>query len=109
MGRNGALGSSPAEFFVESSNQIADASYYRKLWIRCGDERGGVPFRVGHANPGGSREEGDATDAEGNGKRGFKGSQPGFVGTGRDRTGRRAVDADGGAEDGSRRLCGAPS
>jgi hypothetical protein len=42
-------------------------SYYRKLWIRCGDEKGGVPFRVGNANPGGSRVEGDATDAEGNG------------------------------------------
>jgi hypothetical protein len=55
------------------------ASYYRKLWIRCGDERGGVTFRVDHANPGGSRVEGDATDAEGNGKRGFKGSQPGVV------------------------------
>ena len=41
------------------------ASYYRKLWIRCGDERGGVPFRVGHANPGGSRWKEDATDAEG--------------------------------------------
>jgi hypothetical protein len=54
-------------------------SYYRKLWIRCGNERGGVPFRVDHANPGGSRVEGDATDAEGNGKRDFKGSQPGVV------------------------------
>jgi hypothetical protein len=54
-------------------------SYYRKLWIRCGNERGGVPFRVGHANPGGSGVEGDATDAEGNGKKGFKGSRPGVV------------------------------
>ena len=43
-------------------------SYYRKLWIRCGDEKGGVPFRVSHANPGGSRVEGDATDAEGSGE-----------------------------------------
>jgi hypothetical protein len=64
------------ESIFENQNVL---SYYRKLWIRCGDERGGVPFRVGHANPGGSRVEGDATDAEGNGKRGFKGSQPGFV------------------------------
>jgi hypothetical protein len=54
-------------------------SYYRKLWIRCGNERGGVPFRVDHAKPGGSRVEGDATNAEGSGKRGFKGSQLGFV------------------------------
>jgi hypothetical protein len=55
-------------------------SYYRKLWIGCGNETGGgVTFRVDHANPGGSRVEGDATDAEGNGKRGFKGSQPGVV------------------------------
>jgi hypothetical protein len=32
------------------------------------DEKGGVAFRVGHANPGGSRVEGDATDA-GRGRR----------------------------------------
>src|ERR1019366_3494621 len=43
-------------------------SYYGKLWIRCGNEKGGVPFRVDHANPGGSRVEGDATDVEGSGK-----------------------------------------
>ena len=54
---------------------VAFMSYYRKLWIRCGDEKGGVPFRVGHANPGGSRVEGDATDAEGSGQRGGKGSR----------------------------------
>ena len=54
-------------------------SYYRKLWIGCGDEGGGVTFRVDHANPGGSRVEGDATDAEGSGKRGIKGSQLGLV------------------------------
>jgi Transposase domain (DUF772) len=50
-------------------------SYYRKLWIRCGDEKGGVPFRVGHANPGGSRVEGDATDVEGSREWGWKGSR----------------------------------
>jgi hypothetical protein len=50
-------------------------SYYRKLWNRCRDEKGGVPFRVDHANPGGSRVEGDATDAEGNGQWGWKGSR----------------------------------
>jgi hypothetical protein len=50
-------------------------SYYRKLWIRCGNEKGGVPFRVGHANPGGSRVEGDATDAEGSREWGWKGSR----------------------------------
>jgi hypothetical protein len=54
-------------------------SYYRKLWIRCGSEKGGVPFRVANANPGGSRVEGDATDAEGSGKWGFKGSQRGVI------------------------------
>src|ERR1039457_7706194 len=43
-------------------------SYYRKLWIGCGNEKGGVPFRVDNANPGGSRGEGDATDVEGSGK-----------------------------------------
>src|SRR5713226_2722509 len=46
----------------------------RKLWIRCGNEKGGVPFRVGNANPGGSRVEGDATDAEGSREAGCKGS-----------------------------------
>jgi len=51
------------------------SSYYRKLWIRCGDEKGGVPFRVGHANPGGSRVEGDATDVEGSSEWGWKGSR----------------------------------
>ena len=45
-----------------------EKSYYRKLWIRCGNGKGGVPFRVDHANPGGSRVEGDATDVEGSGK-----------------------------------------
>ncbi len=56
-----------------------EVSYYRKLWIRCGNEKGGVPFRVDNANPGGSRVEGDATDAEGSGEWDFKGSQLGFV------------------------------
>jgi hypothetical protein len=37
---------------------ISHQSYYRKLWIRCGHEKGGVPFRVANANPGGSRVEG---------------------------------------------------
>jgi len=46
----------------------ASRSYYRKLWIRCGNEKGGVPFCVDHANPGESRVEGDATDVEGSGK-----------------------------------------
>src|SRR5712692_12078646 len=50
-------------------------SYYRKLWIRCGNEEGGVPFRVGNANPGGSRVEGDATDVEGSRTWGWKGSR----------------------------------
>jgi hypothetical protein len=50
-------------------------SYYRKLWIRCGNEKGGVPFRVGNANPGGSRVEGDATDVEGSSNWGWKGSR----------------------------------
>jgi hypothetical protein len=54
---------------------LSDESYYRKLWNRCRDEKGGVPFRVDHANPGGSRVEGDATDAEGNGQWGWKGSR----------------------------------
>jgi hypothetical protein len=56
-----------AKSAVSKNIQLVE-SYYRKLWIRCGNERGGVPFRVDHANPGGSRVEGDATDAEGNGK-----------------------------------------
>src|SRR6266849_1489135 len=50
-------------------------SYYRKLWIRCGNEKGGVPFRVGNANPGGSRVEGDATDVEGSREWSWKGSR----------------------------------
>jgi hypothetical protein len=53
---------------------MVDRSYYRKLWIECGDEKGGVAFRVGHANPGGSRVEGDATDARGNGEWDWQGS-----------------------------------
>src|SRR6266852_6020459 len=51
------------------------SSYYRKLWIRCGNEKGGVPFRVGNANPGGSRVEGDATDVEGSREWSWKGSR----------------------------------
>src|SRR6266852_2521817 len=38
-------------------------------------EKGGVPFRVGNANPGGSRVEGDATDVEGSREWGWKGSR----------------------------------
>jgi hypothetical protein len=67
----GAMYSAPPNYNRTSSTR----SYYRKLWIRCGNEKGGVPFRVGHANPGGSRVEGDATDVEGSGKWGFKGSR----------------------------------
>jgi hypothetical protein len=40
------------------NEKILYSSYNRKLWIRCGNEKGGVPFRVEHANPGGSRVEG---------------------------------------------------
>jgi hypothetical protein len=54
-----------SEKLVKKNAEIRQWSYYRKLWIRCGNEKGGVPFRVDHANPGGSRVEGDATDAEG--------------------------------------------
>src|ERR1700674_4414443 len=28
-----------------------ERSYYRKLWIRCGNKKGGVPFRVGTRTP----------------------------------------------------------
>src|SRR5216684_5173066 len=59
----------------ERHNEKAIASYCRKLWIRCGNEKGGVPFRVGNANPGGSRVEGDATDVEGSRTWGWKGSR----------------------------------
>ncbi len=44
---------------------LADASYYRKLPIRCGDEKRRRTLRVGNANPGGNRVDGDATDVEG--------------------------------------------
>src|SRR5216684_1417342 len=54
---------------------VAKGTYYRKLWIRCGNEKGGVPFRVGNANPGGSRVEGDATDVEGSREWSWKGSR----------------------------------
>jgi hypothetical protein len=37
-------------------------------------EKGDVPFRVGHAKPGGSWVEGDATDAEGSGECDWRGS-----------------------------------
>lgn len=57
------------------TSEIAAMSYYRKLWIRCGNEKGGVPFRVGNANPGGSRVEGDATDVEGSREWSWKGSR----------------------------------
>ncbi len=91
--QSGSLNNSVIQQTNNVEEQIADSrpvvlangiqptkkSYYRKLWIRCGNERGGVPFRVDHAKPGGSRVEGDATNAEGSGKRGFKGSQLGFV------------------------------
>jgi omega-6 fatty acid desaturase (delta-12 desaturase) len=61
---------SKKEYWHMFWNNVAllSMSYYRKLWIRCGNEKGGVPFRVDHANPGGSRVEGDATDVEGSGK-----------------------------------------
>src|SRR5271169_3849484 len=54
---SGLPGTKPNRFHAQRQ------SYYRKLWIRCRDEKGGVAFRVDHANPGGSRVEGDATDA----------------------------------------------
>ena len=54
-------------------------SYYRKLWIRCRHEKGGVAFRVGHANPGGSRVEGAAGDVEGSREWGCKGSRRGAL------------------------------
>ena len=42
---------------------------FHVLSLFCGSgaalKKGGVPFRVGNANPGGSRVEGDATDVEG--------------------------------------------
>ena len=63
------------EWICPGAVMLALVSYYRKLWIRCGDEKGGVPFRVDHANSGGSRVEGDATDAEGSGQWGRKGSR----------------------------------
>jgi hypothetical protein len=60
---------------LQDQQAVARArSYYGKLWIRCGNEKGGVPFRVGNANPGGSRVEGDATDVEGSGEWGCEGS-----------------------------------
>jgi hypothetical protein len=46
----------------------------RMIYVSPEIEKGGVPFRVGHANPGGSRVEGDATDAEGSRRWGWKGS-----------------------------------
>jgi hypothetical protein len=50
-----------SEKLVKKNAEIRQWSYYRKLWIRCGNEKGGVPFRVGNANPGGSRVEGEAS------------------------------------------------
>ena len=58
-----------------SPGSLLTLSYYRKLWIRCGNEKGSVPFRVGNANPGGSRVEGDATDVEGSREWSWKGSR----------------------------------
>jgi hypothetical protein len=60
---------------VLKRQNVKGVSYYRKLWIRCGNEKGGVPFRVGNANPGGSRVEGDATDVEGSREWSWKGSR----------------------------------
>src|SRR6266436_3633702 len=61
--------------YIWSHGDLGVLSYYRKLWIRCGNEKGGVPFRVGNANPGGSRVEGDATDVEGSREWSWKGSR----------------------------------
>jgi hypothetical protein len=52
-------------------------SYYRKLWIWLGMKKATYPICVGHAKPGESQVEGDATDAEGGGEWGFKGSRRG--------------------------------
>jgi nucleoid-associated protein YgaU len=55
-----------------SDNSLGDATGFHELLPKvvdlAWDEEGGVPFRLGNANPGGSRVEGDATDAEGSGK-----------------------------------------